>query len=155
METWDVRIISASSSQDGDEPVVELFGKTRDRQSITILAYGYKPYLFAVDPRSDLDQMMNEDPEVITAEHDRLLYKSEMHDVLKVIIKSPWKVSEYKTKFQRMGYKVLSADISFQHRFFYDFDMGSCIRVTGERIDRQYYTDIIAKMRCSCWFDSC
>ncbi|MBR4685372.1 MAG: DNA polymerase II, partial [Candidatus Methanomethylophilaceae archaeon] len=146
METWDVRLISASSSQDGEEPVVELYGKTRDRESITILAYDYKPYLFAVDPRPDLEQQMKEDPEVISAEHDKLLYKSEMHDVLKVTIKSPWKVSEFKNRFQRKGYKVLSADISFHHRFFYDKDMGSCIRVTGERIDRPYHTQIVARM---------
>jgi DNA polymerase I len=146
MGTWDVRIISASSSQDGDEPVIELFGKTRDRKSITILAYGFRPYLFAVDPKPDLDQQMRDDPEVISAEHDTLLYKSEMHDVLKVTIKSPWKISEFKNRFQRKGYKVLSADISFQHRFFYDKDMGACIRVTGEPIDRPYYTDLVIKM---------
>jgi len=146
MGEWDVRIISASSSQDGDEPVVELFGKTRDRKSITILAYGYRPYLFAVDPKPDLEQQLKEDGEVLSVEHDRLLYKSEMHDVLKVTIKSPWKVSEYKGRFQKKGYKVLSADISFQHRFFYDKDMGSCIHVTGEPIDRPYYTDLVVKM---------
>ena len=146
MDTWDVRIISASSSQDGEEPVVELFGKTRDRQSITILAYGFRPYLFAVDPRPDLDEQMRDDPEVISAEHDSLLYKSEMHDVLKVTIKSPWKLSEYKSRFQRKGYRVLSADISFQHRFFYDRDMGSCIRVTGDVIDRPYFTDLVVRM---------
>jgi DNA polymerase I len=146
MDTWDVRIISASSSQDGEEPVVELFGKTRDRQSITILAYGFRPYLFAVDPRPDLDEQMKDDPEVISAEHDSLLYKSEMHDVLKVTIKSPWKLSEYKSRFQKKGYRVLSADISFQHRFFYDRDMGSCIRVTGDVIDRPYFTDLVVRM---------
>ena len=146
MGTWDVRLISASSAQDGEEPVIELFGKTRDRKSITILAYGFKPYLFAVDPRPDLEEQMRDDPEVISAEHDTLLYKSEMHDVLKVTIKSPWKVSEYKNRFQRKGYKVLSADISFQHRFFYDNDMGSCIRVTGEPIEKRYYTDLIVRM---------
>ena len=146
MGTWDVRIISASSSQDGEEPVVELFGKTRDKESITILAYGFRPYLFAVDPKPDLEQQMKEDPEVVSAEHDRLLYKSEMHDVLKVTIKSPWKLSEYKNRFQRKGYRVLSADLSFQHRFFYDNDMGSCIKVTGEPIERQYYTNLVVRM---------
>ena len=146
METWDVRLISASSSQDGEEPVIELFGKTRDRRSITILAYGYRPYLFAVDPRPELEDMLREDAEVISAEHDSLLYKSEMHDVLKVTIKSPWKLSEYKNRFQRKGYKVLSADISYQHRFFYDKDMGSCIRVTGEAVDKPYFTELVVRM---------
>jgi DNA polymerase I len=146
MGTWDVRLISASSAQDGDEPVIELFGKTRDRESITILAYGFKPYLFAVDPKPELEEQLKEDSEVISVEHDRLLFRSEMHDVLKVTIKSPWKVSEFKNRFQRKGYKVLSADISFQHRFFYDKDMGSCIRVTGEPIEKQYFTDLVVKM---------
>ncbi|MBR4203310.1 MAG: DNA polymerase II [Candidatus Methanomethylophilaceae archaeon] len=146
MGTWDVRIISASSTQDGDEPVIELFGKTRDRESITILAYGFRPYLFAVDPKEELEQQLKEDSEVISVEHDRLLYKSEMHEVLKVTIKSPWKISEYRTRFQRKGYKVLSADISFQHRFFYDKDMGACIRVTGESIEKGYFTDLVIKM---------
>jgi len=146
MGTWDVRIISASSAQDGDEPVIELFGKTRDRESITILAYGFRPYLYAVDPKPELEQQLKEDSEVISVEHDRLLYKSEMHEVLKVTIKSPWKVSEFRTRFQRKGYKVLSADITFQHRFFYDKDMGACIRVTGEPIDRPYYTDLVIRM---------
>ena len=132
--------------QDGDEPVIELFGKTRDRESITILAYGFRPYLFAVDPKEELEQQLKEDSEVISVEHDRLLYKSEMHEVLKVTIKSPWKISEYRTRFQRKGYKVLSADISFQHRFFYDKDMGACIRVTGETVDKGYHTDITVRM---------
>ena len=146
MGTWDVRIISASSSQDGEEPVIELFGKTRDRESITILAYGFKPYLFAVDPKAELDEQMRDDPEVVSAEHDSLLYKSQMHDVLKITIKSPWKLSEYKNRLQRKNYKVLSADISYQHRFFYDMDMGSCIRITGEATDRPYFTDLVVRM---------
>jgi len=146
MESWDVRLISASAAQDGEEPVVELFGKTRDRQSITILAYGFRPYLFAVDPKPDLEKLLKEDKEVESLEYDRLLFKSEMHDVLKVTITHPWKLSDYKNKLQRTGHKVLSSDISFHHRFFYDKDMGSCIRVTGERVDKPYYTDIIVKM---------
>jgi len=126
--------------------VIELFGKTRDRKSITILAYGYRPYLFAVDPKPDLEEQMRDDPEVISSEHYRLLYKSQMHDVLKVTIKSPWKLTEYKNRFQRKGYKVLSADISYQHRFFYDKDMGSCIRVTGEAVDKPYFTELVVRM---------
>ncbi|MBR6911498.1 MAG: DNA polymerase II, partial [Candidatus Methanomethylophilaceae archaeon] len=51
-----------------------------------------------------------------------------------------------RTRFQRKGYKVLSADISFQHRFFYDKDMGACIRVTGESIEKGYFTDLVIKM---------
>ena len=146
MGTWDVRLISASSIMIEDEPVIELFGKTRDKESITILAHGYRPYLYAVEPRQDLEEFLSKDPEVISQEHDRLLYKSAERDVLKVTLKNPWKVSEYRNKFKRAGYDVLSADISFHHRYFYDMDMGSCIRVVGEVTKGSYNTDLVVKM---------
>jgi len=146
MGTWDVRLISASSIMIEDEPVIELFGKTRDKESITILAHGYRPYLYAVEPRQDLEEFLSKDPEVISQEHDRLLYKSAERDVLKVTLKNPWKVSEYRNKFKRAGYDVLSADISFHHRYFYDMDMGSCIRVVGEITEGSYNTDLVVKM---------
>ena len=133
MGTWDVRLISASSIMIEDEPVIELFGKTRDKESITILAHGYRPYLYAVEPRQDLEEFLSKDPEVISQEHDRLLYKSAERDVLKVTLKNPWKVSEYRNKFKRAGYDVLSADISFHHRYFYDMDMGSSLRCPPSR----------------------
>ena len=76
MGTWDVRLISASSIQVGDEPVIELFGKTRGKESITILCRGYLPYLYAVDPREGMEDILSRDPEVVSTERDSLLYKS-------------------------------------------------------------------------------
>ena len=146
MGTWDVRLISASSTTDGDEPVIELYGRTRDKKSITVLAYGYRPYLYVVDPRDDVEGVLAKDEGVISTERDRLLYRSEMHDVLKITYKDPWKSTEYRNMFRKAGYHVLSADINFVHRFFYDMDMGSCIRVTGSDIDRDYRTDLVIRM---------
>lgn len=146
MESWDVRLISASSTQIGDEPVIELFGKTRDKRSITILAYGYRPYLYVVDPRDDMEPVLSREDEVISTDRDVLLYKSTMHDVLKVTLRSPWKVTEYRNRFRKLGYDVLSADITFHHRFFYDMDMGSCIRVSGEPTEGDYRTDLVIRM---------
>ena len=49
--TWDVRILNASyASDDQGTPYIELFGKTRDRTSITLVVYDFKPYFFIVDP---------------------------------------------------------------------------------------------------------
>lgn len=146
MGTWDVRLISASSIQIGDEPVIELFGKTRGKESITILCRGYLPYLYAVDPREGMEDILSKDPEVVSTERDSLLYKSEMHDVLKVTLRNPWKITDFRNRFRKAGHDVLSADITFHHRFFYDKDMGSCIRVSGERTEGQYGTDLVISM---------
>ena len=146
MGTWDVRLISASSIQVGDEPVIELFGKTRGKESITILCRGYLPYLYAVDPREGMEDILSRDPEVVSTERDSLLYKSEMHDVLKVTLRNPWKITDFRNRFRKAGHDVLSADITFHHRFFYDKDMGSCIRVSGEETEGQYGTDLVVSM---------
>ena len=134
MGTWDVRLLSASYSQDGDEIAVELFGKTRDKRSITILYYGFHPYFYVVDPKESLGPMMKRDKDVVSIADDELLFKGEMHKVLKVTIKYPWQLSEYRNKLKH-DYRLLAADIAFHYRFIYDMDMGSCIRVTGEEIE--------------------
>ena len=55
MGTWDVRLLSASYTTDNDEAVIELFGKTRDKKSITILYYGFRQYFHIVDPKENLN----------------------------------------------------------------------------------------------------
>ena len=145
MITRDVRLISASYSQKDNEPVIELFGKTRERESITILVYGFKPYFFIVDPNADIERLLSNDKEVESLVHDSLLYHSKYHDVLKVTINSPWKVSEYRNKLKR-GFTILAGDIPLHHRYMYDVDMGSCIRVTGEETREEYFTDLVMQM---------
>lgn len=147
MNKWDVRLISASYTVDVDGVVIELFGKTRDKKSITVLVYGFKPYFFIVDPTHDIELDLSKDPEVLSIAHDVLLYKSKNHDVLRITIKSPWKVPEYRSILRKKGYDILAADIPFHHRYMYDVDMGSCICVTGDTIDkRRYSTDIVIKL---------
>ena len=145
MGTWDVRLLSASYCQDGDDIAVELFGKTRDRRSITILAYGFNPYFCVVDPKDDLGPMMRRDKDVVRVDDDELLYKGEMHKVLKVTIKNPWQMSDYRNKLKR-EYRLLAADIAFHYRYIYDMDMSSCIRVTGEEVEKEYATDLVVRM---------
>ncbi|MCL2509728.1 MAG: DNA polymerase II [Methanomassiliicoccaceae archaeon] len=147
METVDIRLITASYSNDAAGNVfVELFGKTRDKKSITVLYYGFDPYFFIVDPKDSTENTVKNDPEVLKTEQDTLFYKGSDHPVLKVTIKYPWKVPDYRNDWKKRGFVVLAADIPFHHRFVYDNDMGSCIRVTGERAEGQYTTDIIMKM---------
>ena len=64
MGTWDVRLISASYVMEDEEPVVELYGKSRDKQSVTVLVHGFRPYLFAVNPTEALERQLSEDQEV-------------------------------------------------------------------------------------------
>jgi len=147
METVDIRLITASYGNDAAGNVfVELFGKTRDKRSITVLYYGFDPYFFIVDPNDGTERTLKTDPEVIKTEHDSLFYKGSDHPVLKVTVKYPWKVPDYRNEWKKRGFTVLAADIPFHHRFVYDNDMGSCIRAAGEMTAGPYATDLVMKM---------
>jgi DNA polymerase, archaea type len=147
MGTWDVRLLSASYTSDENENVfLELFGKTRDKKSITILCFDYKAYFYIVDPNESVEKVLKKDEDVLSFDPDRLYYKGDYHAVLKVTVRFPWKIPEYRNSWKNAGYHVLAADIPFHHRFIYDMDMGSCIRVTGEDIEKNYATDLIIKM---------
>ncbi len=146
MEEWDVRILSASYRRDNDEAVIELFGKTRNKESIVLLFRGFHTYFHIINPRKSLASELARDDNIISTEEDTLLYRGENTNVLKVVLKYPWMMSEYRNRF-RGSYHLLAADIGYTDRFIYDMDMGSCIRVKGERTEGEYATDIVAEMK--------
>ena len=145
MGTWDLRLIGSSFVQDGGGACIELFGRARTGESVTVLASGFKPYFFVVDPAPELKDLLPKEEGIESAEPDRLLYKSEVHDVLKVTFSDPRKLSEWRNAIRKKN-RILSGDIPHHHRFFYDNDMGACIRVTGKPSDRQYGTDVVIEM---------
>ncbi len=146
METWDVRLLSASYIQNNEDISVELFGKTREGKSITVLAHGFQPYFFIVNPTPAVEEKLKKDREVISTEHDSLLFRGEYQDVLKVTIMYPYKVPEYRNNARNEGFKILSTDIPFHLRYIYDMDLGACLRVNGKEIPGIYTTDLIVDM---------
>ncbi|MDO5852517.1 MAG: DNA polymerase domain-containing protein [Thermoplasmata archaeon] len=146
METAEIRILSTSYTTDGDEPVIEIYGKARDGRSATVLVRGFRPYLYGVEVPADLEKQLSEDGEVTNLEHKGLLYRGRTVDALRIEIKSPWKVSDFRSRLRTRGVESLAADIPFNHRYTYDTDMGACIRVSGEPVDKEYLTDITLEM---------
>ena len=88
METWDVRILCSSYSSKDDEATVELFGKTRGGESITLLAKGFHPYFFIIDPAESLASQLAKDKDVVEVKDDELMVRGRMHPVLKVTIRA-------------------------------------------------------------------
>src|SRR3989442_223940 len=75
MATYDVRIVTASyrrEPRNGPEqaqlPVIQLFGRTREGQSITIEYSGFQPYFFVVEPPQSLRGAFGRDPQVVKLE---------------------------------------------------------------------------------------
>ncbi len=146
METTDIRIISTSYTSEEDEPVIEIYGKSREGRSVTVLVRDFRPYLYGIQVPEGLERQFIEDPEVVSTEHRDLLYRGRTVDTLKITIKSPWKISDFRNRMRLNGVESLASDIPFNHRYVYDMDMGACIRVTGEPVDKGYLTDITLVM---------
>ncbi|HEV8594281.1 MAG TPA: DNA polymerase domain-containing protein, partial [Thermoplasmata archaeon] len=151
MATYDVRIITASyrrEPQEGpekdQEPVIQIFGRTREGKSIAIEHSGFRPYFYAMNPSQPLRGAFKGDAGVIALEEVTLEVDGAPTPCMKVVLKHPWRTPEYREKARKYGSTPLAADIPFQHRFIYDMDLGAAVTVYGREQEHggRYTTDL-------------
>jgi DNA polymerase I len=136
MPSWEVRLLTSTYSAEGDGVMVELYGKTRDGQSVVVRHRGFRPYFYMLDPPESTRKALQHDPEVVRTDEAELWNGEDRDRFLKVTIKYPWKVPEYRNRY-RMGTEFFAADIPFGQRFVYDMDVGACVRVFGNEAPPQ------------------
>ncbi len=135
MCSWDIRVIAGSYSTENGKVVIDLFGRTMSGDSITARVRNFLPYFYLVEPtQSILDDLKN-DPEVLNLTDVELEVENELRPSVKVTIQFPFKVPEYRNRYKN-EFTVLAADIPFIHRFYYDFNLPSCIRIHGSVVNR-------------------
>jgi len=137
-----VRILSGSYSKVEDGVVIELFGKTKEGVSITLLYDDFRPYFKLVDPPEDCLEELEDDEEIKEITSEELWVNGEKRNCKKVVCTYPWKVPGYRKKLKDRC-QVLAADIPFVQRFIYDFDLSSTVKVEGELVDDDYTTEEI------------
>jgi DNA polymerase I len=144
---WDVRLLTVSYRRvEDDQIAIEMYGKTRDGESITVRYVGFKPYFHVLEPTSDIVELLKKDPNVLEVRSIELFHKGSVHKAAEVVIKFPWMVPDFRNKL-KTNFEILAADIPFHNRFIYDFDLGACVRVYGQESDKSNYTtDIVVKM---------
>ncbi|MBM4249243.1 MAG: DNA polymerase II [Euryarchaeota archaeon] len=141
MPSWDVRLLTSTYSAEGDGVVVELYGKTREGRSIVVRHRGFRPYFHMLDPPEATRRALGNDPEVVELKDVDLRNGQRTQRFLRVTIKFPWKVPQYRDRYRR-GTEFFAADIPFGQRFVYDLDLGACVRVIGaeaQSADRNRY----------------
>lgn len=139
MEKWDVKIFTGSYVVEDERPVIELFGKTKNDESITVRFKGFLPYFHVIAPKDEVAFVLGDDPEILKLEDITLFHEGSDKTATKVTIRIPADVPKYRSKFIP-EYKVMAADIPFQHRFIYDMDLGSCVRVFGKVVKSENFT---------------
>ena len=148
MESYELRLLTASYRKmaDRDEVMVELYGKTRDGRSIVVRNFGFKPYFQVIEPRPDLLARLKQNQDVLEIKDLELYYRGKLRPAAQITVKYPWTVPSFRQDIKRQNFEVLAADIPFHHRFIYDKDMSSCIRVFGTPGKGEYTTDLVVDM---------
>jgi DNA polymerase I len=146
-DSWDVRLLAASYRREGpqEEPVIELFGRTRDGRSLTVEAWHFKPYFYCIEPTQALLEYLKRDAEVLAIEPAELEVGGTRRRCAKILLQHPWKTPEYRERCRKFKSDILAADIPFAHRFIYDNDLPSCFRVLGASTQGPYTTDVVVR----------
>jgi DNA polymerase I len=135
----EIRVVSSSYYTDAGEAVIELFGRNRIGESFTLLYRKFLPYFYVIEPTEEERRRLNSIEEKVRIEEKSLWYKGKDRSAIKFICKSPWRVPEFRKSISDSN-RVLAADIPFHYRFFYDLDLGSCVKFQGEELERGKFT---------------
>ena len=146
MGRWDVRLLAATYRRvEHDQLAVEMYGTLDDGRSITVRYTGFEPYFDVVEPSTEVLDQLRRDPDVRRVERLDIFHKGKLRPSAKVYVRFPWLVPDFRARLRR-DFEVLAADIPFHHRFLYDFDISSCIRVYGKEGVGEQRTDLIVDM---------
>ncbi len=126
----EIRVITASYYTENGLPVIEIFGRNRVGESFALLYKKFLPYFYVIDPTDEETRRLRGVEEMVSVEEKKLWYKGSEHRSLKFTLKSPWRVPEFR-KYVSDSNRVMAADIPFHFRFFYDLDLGSCVKFSG------------------------
>jgi len=135
----DVRLLTATYRMEGDELVVELYGKSRDGRSAVIRFKGFKPYFVVLGNFEETKRLIEGETELVSIQRRKYLLGSSEREGAVITIRSPWKVPELRSRFRvNRELVVVAADIPFAHRFIYDMDIGACCSVSGDDVTTSY-----------------
>ncbi|MCI4367834.1 MAG: DNA polymerase II, partial [Thermoplasmata archaeon] len=152
LETVDLFLLGGSYRALGNEVVVELYGKTRQGDSLVARYYGFQPYFVLTDPTDEVRARLKSEPQVLRVDEISTWLNGAAHAALKVTVQAPWTVPDFRERYRRPGDEnsVLACDIPFIHRFLYDKGLGLTIQFEAEdespEVARTYSTKRVVKV---------
>ena len=129
-------LLGGSYDRDGDDPVIELFGRSRSGEALIARYEGFRPYFVLVDPTPESLQKLRADPQILSIAEETTWLNGAERRAVRVHLHSPWLVPEYRDRYRKPNDEasVLACDIPFIHRFLYDKGLGLTIAFDGEPV---------------------
>ena len=147
MGEYRVRVLNGTYAVEDDGVRIDLFGRTNEGRSITLIYRGFNPYFYIVSPDTTTVNEIGKDPEVVGYSFESLLVRNVSRSCLRVEIKRPFMVPAYRKRYGKK-FTILAADIPFVQRFYYDMNLGSVVEASGEEVADQkilleYATELV------------
>lgn len=143
---WDVRLLTATYKREQDESItVELYCKTKDGRSAVCRYTGSRPYFQVIGDVEKARAALSARDDVLNIKEQTFFHRGADVAGAVVTVKFPWTVPEFRNML-RNTVEVAAADIPFAHRFIYDNDITSCVRVSGSELKdspRKYGVDLV------------
>ena len=129
-------------------PIIEIYGRSRTGKSITVLVKDYYPYCYFLKNDKILQNIQKAYPsEYISHQLVQLEYQGIKQPFYQVWFYSPKIIHDIRKSYDKQT-RFMSADIVFPLRYFYDNDLGACIKVEGSITNNKKYTsDIIIESK--------
>jgi DNA polymerase I len=136
-----------------DHVEIELYGRTREGESVVALYTGFRPYFELAEPTQETRDRLARESNVLEAVDVERWVKGSMRPALRVYVRFPFLVPDFRERYRRPGddASVLACDIPFVHRFLYDKAVGLTIRFEAEEVSThvaaQYSAQRVVRVR--------
>jgi DNA polymerase I len=120
----DIQIIDVDYVLVDERPIVRIFGKTAEGESVCAFYEGYKPYFYAEGERAR--ELMEKEPQVIDIEkvsRKMVMGYQDPREVYKITITNPARTPELRERLVAAGVRAYEADILFKYRFMNDIGL--------------------------------
>ncbi len=108
-----------------EKPVIRVFGKDSDGESVCGFYEGFLPFFYAVG--DDIEGKLEGNPHVVDIKKVKRtlsLGYQQPSDVYKITLRNPAKTVEVRDSLRAMGVTPYEADILFKYRWMNDLDIG-------------------------------
>ncbi|MCI4326399.1 MAG: DNA polymerase II [Thermoplasmata archaeon] len=152
MTAYELFLLGGSYQRVGDEPVLELFGRSRSGEPVVARYEGFRPYFLLTEPTEESLTRLRADPQIISLTEETTWLAGADRRAVRVTLHAPWLVPEYRERYRKPNDEasVLACDIPFVHRFLYDKGLTLTIGFEGEpvaeEVRRQYSVATVVRV---------
>ncbi len=151
---YEMFLVGGAYDASSGEAVIELFGRTREGDSLTARFYDFHPYFELREPSPETVTRLKADPDYRNSQEVTRWVDGKDRPCLRVEVSLPGTVPKFRSNYglPEDDTSVLACDIPFAHRFLYDKLKAGSAAITFEgtpeapEVQRRYSTQQVVRV---------